>query len=50
MTAILLAFLTCSIVFSVLVLSAMQMKTDEERAAEDAEFVRQYAKRRGDWT
>lgn len=47
MTAILLAFLTCSIVFSVMVLLVLPHPTDEERAAEDAEFVRQYAKRRG---
>lgn len=46
MTAILLAFLTCSIVFSVMVLLILPRPTEEERRLEDEEFVAQMAKRR----
>jgi hypothetical protein len=45
-----LSILTMSLAFSVIVLSALQMKTDEERAAEDAEFVAKYCRWRGDRT
>ena len=46
MTAILLAFLTCSIVFSVMVLLILPCPTEEERRREDEEFIAQMAKRR----
>ena len=50
MTAILLAFLTCSIVFSVMVLLVLPRPADEERAAEDLEFSIDMGRRRGDRT
>lgn len=43
---ILLAFLTCSIVFSVMVLLILPRPTEEERRIEDEEFASQYCKRR----
>jgi hypothetical protein len=47
---IILAVIAICLAFSVLVLSALQMKTDEERDAEDAEFVTNYCQRKGDRT
>jgi len=44
-----LAFiLTICIVWSVMVLLILPRRSDEERAAEDAEFVANYCRRRGD--
>ena len=42
------AFLTLSIVSSVMFLLILQVKTDEERRREDEEFVAEMARRRGD--
>ena len=44
---ILLAFLTCSIVFTVMVILILPRPTEEERRLEDEEFFAQYAKRKG---
>ena len=43
---VLLAVLTCSIVFSVMVLLILLRPKEEERRFEDEEFAAQYCKRR----
>lgn len=42
-----LAILAICLAFSVIVLSAIQMKTDDERRREDEEFVASYCRRKG---